>query len=86
MVVGRRWASSRVGEAFDLGNFDPGNWWGENTELGPVGNILASQDLGIVSFILIVQQHCTVNSHSLIPLTADNTLPATSNPSISTSV
>lgn len=82
LVVGRRWPSSRVG-AFDLGN-----WWGENTKLGPVGNILASQGLGIVSSVLVVQQHCAVKLCNMMPLTAMNgsTSDTTISPNISTAV
>ncbi|ONK76963.1 uncharacterized protein A4U43_C02F1710 [Asparagus officinalis] len=81
LVVGRR-ASSRLG-ALNLGK-----WWGKHTELGPVGNNLTSQGLGVVSSLLVVQQHCTVNSCNLIPLTSmdGNTMALTISPNISASV
>lgn len=61
VVVGRGRCSSKVAAAGLRG------WWGGNPELGPVGNILASQGHGLVSSVLVVQQNSILKKqHSIL--------------------
>ncbi|XP_026656929.2 cation/H(+) antiporter 20-like [Phoenix dactylifera] len=65
VVVGRGRSSSKAAAAGLRG------WWTEHAELGPVGNILASQGHGLVSSVLVVQQHSILHS---IPMPLPGTM------------
>ncbi|KAG1365754.1 cation/H(+) antiporter 20 [Cocos nucifera] len=71
-VVGRGRCSSKVAAAGLRG------WWGEHAELGPVGNILAMQGHGLVSSVLVVQQHSILKKqhsiHHSLPMPPPSTM------------